>query len=126
VKDGKVLATGYRGETGEGRHAEFCALKSINDNVDNVDLRGCTVYTTLEPCSNRKSANKTACATRHRKTLDMKHVRAPLLRPVPQNHCWRLAARHRRGSRLQNLYFRLVMPPGAHKESGFSVAGGRG
>jgi pyrimidine deaminase RibD-like protein len=58
VKDGKVLATGYRGETGEGRHAEFCALKKINDDVDSVDLSGCTVYTTLEPCSIRKSSKK--------------------------------------------------------------------
>jgi hypothetical protein len=47
VKDDKILATGYRGETGEGRHAEFCALKKINDDVDHVDLNGCTVYTTL-------------------------------------------------------------------------------
>lgn len=64
VKDGTVLATGYRGETGEGRHAEFCALKKINDDVDHVDLTGCTIYTTLEPCSQRNSPNKTACATR--------------------------------------------------------------
>jgi pyrimidine deaminase RibD-like protein len=64
VKGGKILATGYRGETGEGRHAEFCALKKINDDVDHVDLSGCTVYTTLEPCSKRNSPNKTACATR--------------------------------------------------------------
>jgi Cytidine and deoxycytidylate deaminase zinc-binding region len=33
VKSGKVLATGYRGETGAGRHAEFCALKKLNDDV---------------------------------------------------------------------------------------------
>jgi pyrimidine deaminase RibD-like protein len=64
VKDGKTLATGYRGETGVGRHAEFCALKKINDDVDQVDLSGCTVYTTLEPCSKRNSSNKIACATR--------------------------------------------------------------
>jgi pyrimidine deaminase RibD-like protein len=64
VRYGDVLATGYRGETGHGRHAEFCALKKINDDVDNVDLSGCTVYTTLEPCSKRTSPNKTACATR--------------------------------------------------------------
>ena len=63
VKDGKVLATGYRGETGEGRHAEFCAFKKINDDVDNVDLNGCTVYTTLEPCSIRK-LSKTPCTNR--------------------------------------------------------------
>ena len=63
VKDGKVLASGYRGETGEGRHAEFCALKKINDDVDNVDLSGCTVYTTLEPCSTRKPS-KAPCTNR--------------------------------------------------------------
>jgi pyrimidine deaminase RibD-like protein len=64
VKDGKILSTGYRGETGAGRHAELCAIKKINDDVDHVDLSGCTVYTTLEPCSERNSPNKTACATR--------------------------------------------------------------
>lgn len=63
VKDGVVIATGYRGETGEGRHGEYCALRKLNDDVDNVDLRGCTVYTTLEPCSIRKSG-KTPCTTR--------------------------------------------------------------
>jgi pyrimidine deaminase RibD-like protein len=63
VKDGKILATGYRGETGEGRHAEYCALRKINDDVDNVDLSGCTVYTTLEPCSERKPG-KTPCTNR--------------------------------------------------------------
>ena len=63
VKDGVVIATGYRGETGEGRHGEYCALRKLNDDVDNVDLRDCTVYTTLEPCSIRKSG-KTPCTTR--------------------------------------------------------------
>ncbi len=63
VKDGTVLATGYRGETGEGRHAEYCALRKMNDDVDNVDLSGCTVYTTLEPCSIRKPG-KTPCTDR--------------------------------------------------------------
>jgi pyrimidine deaminase RibD-like protein len=64
VKDGMVLSKAHRGETGEGRHAEFCALKKIDDDVDHVDLSDCTVYTTLEPCSKRNSPNKTACATR--------------------------------------------------------------
>jgi pyrimidine deaminase RibD-like protein len=63
VKDGKIISTGFRGETGEGRHAEFCALKKLYEDVNHVDLSGCTVYTTLEPCSERKSG-KTACATR--------------------------------------------------------------
>jgi pyrimidine deaminase RibD-like protein len=64
VKNGDVLVTGFRGETGKGGdHGEFCALKKISDDVDNVDLSGCTVYTTLEPCSIRKPG-KTPCATR--------------------------------------------------------------
>lgn len=63
VKDGQVISTGYRGETGDGRHAEYCALRKINDDVDNVDLSGCTVYTTVEPCSVRKPG-KTPCANR--------------------------------------------------------------
>src|SRR5450755_4501083 len=53
----------YRGETGDGRHAEFCALKKLNDDVDNVDLSGCTVFTTLEPCSERNPP-KLSCASR--------------------------------------------------------------
>lgn len=63
VKAGQVISTGYRGETGDGRHAEYCALRKINDDVDNVDLSGCTVYTTLEPCSVRKPG-KTPCTNR--------------------------------------------------------------
>lgn len=63
VRDGQVISTGFRGETGEGRHAEYCALRKINDDVDNVNLSGCTVYTSLEPCSFRKPG-KTACADR--------------------------------------------------------------
>ena len=64
VKDGNVIATGFRGETGKGGdHGEFCALKKINADVDNVDLSGCTVYTTLEPCTERKTG-KTPCANR--------------------------------------------------------------
>jgi pyrimidine deaminase RibD-like protein len=63
VKDGKIISTGFRGETGSGRHAEFCALKKLNEDVDHVDLSDCTVYTTLEPCSERKPG-KTACAIR--------------------------------------------------------------
>jgi pyrimidine deaminase RibD-like protein len=63
VRDGQIIAKGYRGETGEGRHAEYCALRKINDDVDKVDLTGCTVYTTLEPCSMRKPG-KTPCTNR--------------------------------------------------------------
>jgi len=59
VRDGKILATGYRGESGNGDHGEYCALKKLND----ADVQGATVYTTLEPCSKRKPP-KISCAKR--------------------------------------------------------------
>jgi pyrimidine deaminase RibD-like protein len=54
VKDGKILATAYRGESGTGDHGEYCALKKLNE----ADVQGATVYTTLEPCSTRKPPKK--------------------------------------------------------------------
>jgi pyrimidine deaminase RibD-like protein len=54
VKDSKILATGYRGESGEGNHGEYCALKKLNA----ADVQGATVYTTLEPCTERKPPKK--------------------------------------------------------------------
>jgi pyrimidine deaminase RibD-like protein len=54
TKDGKILATGYRGESGTGDHGEYCALKKLNE----TDVKGASVYTTLEPCSTRKPPKK--------------------------------------------------------------------
>lgn len=59
VKDGKVLATGFRGESGKGDHGEYCALKKVNE----TDVQGATVYTTLEPCSERNPPKK-SCTDR--------------------------------------------------------------
>jgi pyrimidine deaminase RibD-like protein len=59
VKDGKILATGYRGESGKGDHGEYCALKKLPP----ADVQGATVYTTLEPCSERKPPKK-SCTDR--------------------------------------------------------------
>jgi pyrimidine deaminase RibD-like protein len=59
VKDGKVLATGFRGESGKGDHGEYCALKKLTP----ADVQGATAYTTLEPCSERKPPKK-SCTDR--------------------------------------------------------------
>jgi pyrimidine deaminase RibD-like protein len=59
VKDGKILATAFRGESGKGDHGEYCALKKVNE----ADVQGATVYTTLEPCSERNPPKK-SCTER--------------------------------------------------------------
>lgn len=46
VFDGQVVGKGYHHRAGEP-HAEVMALRSVPDDVD---LAGCTLYVTLEPC----------------------------------------------------------------------------
>lgn len=47
VRDGKVIATAFRGELGEGEHAEFTALERKLGRPGE-HAAGATVYTTLE------------------------------------------------------------------------------
>lgn len=60
VKDGKIIATAYRGWRAGGNHAEFIAL---DRKLRRHKLAGATVYTTLEPCTTRNHP-KIPCAQR--------------------------------------------------------------
>src|SRR5882757_6431312 len=51
--DGRQLAYGYSRETDELVHAEESALAKLAGQ--RVDLAGATLYSTLEPCSERSS-----------------------------------------------------------------------
>ncbi|WP_028479049.1 deaminase [Nocardia sp. CNY236] len=62
VVDGQEIATGYSRETDAKGHAEEVAL----DKLDAGDprLERATIYSTLEPCSQRATATRRPCTDR--------------------------------------------------------------
>ena len=54
VRENEVLATACRGDLAPGDHAEFGVLEK---KLATEKLAGCTIYTTLEPCTTRNHLN---------------------------------------------------------------------
>ena len=59
VRDGEVLGEAHHGQQDRRHHAEYALLKKL----EKKGLAGCTVYTTLEPCTVRCHP-KVPCADR--------------------------------------------------------------
>lgn len=59
--DGQCVATGYSLEFGDGWHAEQVAIERARK--DGRSLDGCTIYSSLEPCSIRASG-RPSCVSR--------------------------------------------------------------
>ncbi len=76
AKDGKILATGYRGEI-EGQHAERVAINKLQP----TELDGATIVTTLEPCVEMHSAQPEASCAELITTLPIKEVIIGVLDP---------------------------------------------
>lgn len=61
-RDGYILQTGFRGDAGLGSHAEESALKKF---ARPSDARDATVYTTLEPCTQRGAESCSSLLLKH-------------------------------------------------------------
>lgn len=62
VADGAQIATGYSRETDPKVHAEESALDKLDP--DDPRLATATIYSTLEPCSQRATATRLPCTDR--------------------------------------------------------------
>jgi len=51
-KDGQILGAAFRGQLGEGDHAEYTLFEKV---LKGVDVSGATLFTTLEPCTHRNN-----------------------------------------------------------------------
>jgi len=55
-----LVSTGYSRELGEDWHAEAVAIKKARHT--SIKLSACTLYSSLEPCSVRKSGREACCS----------------------------------------------------------------
>ena len=52
IRNGEILGCSYRGQYGEGDHAEYTLFEKV---LNGADVSGAILFTTLEPCYQRKN-----------------------------------------------------------------------
>lgn len=53
VRDGRIIGRGHNrvlADTDSTKHGEIAAIRSTEESLGSIDLSGCTIYTTGEPC----------------------------------------------------------------------------
>ena len=78
IKEKQFLGSSYRGQKGKGDHAEYTLFEKI---LTGIDIKGSTLFTTLEPCTARGS-HKPCCDWVIEKGI--KNVYVGLLDPNPK------------------------------------------
>jgi pyrimidine deaminase RibD-like protein len=78
MQGGEVLDSAFRGELDPGEHAEFALL---HKKLANINLSGSILFTTLEPCTARKTHKPCAEWILERK---IEHVVVGMLDPNPR------------------------------------------
>lgn len=82
AKDGKVLSRAYRSEV-EGKHAERIAIEKLEQS----ELIGSTIVTTLEPCVEMHDAQPEKCCAELISNLGVKEVVIGVLDPNGKIYC---------------------------------------
>jgi pyrimidine deaminase RibD-like protein len=99
LKDEQILETAFRGEVEAGQHAEYVLLeKKLGSDL----VAGSTLYTTLEPCTERHSKAKIPCTDRII-ARNIAHVKIGMLDPN-QSICGRGIRKLRKAGITTDLF----------------------
>jgi pyrimidine deaminase RibD-like protein len=102
VKDGAIVQGAFRGEVSAGDHAEYTLFEK--KLASEIDPRGGTLFTTLEPCTERKQ-RKTCCEWIVQKGITKVFI--GILDPNP--HIYSQALQYLRRNGIQVDFFPLEL-----------------
>lgn len=78
IRNGEIIGHSFRGQFGEGDHAEYTLFQKV---LNGQDVSGSTLFTTLEPCTVR---NKRKSCSDWIIEKEIKHIYVGMLDPNPE------------------------------------------